>query len=355
MASSSCPSATIPRLFLGSLPASLPSSSLLSFLSRFGTPSDFHRSTLSNFAHVSLQADSQAISQCIHTLNNTIWPGGRIRVALAREHYQLRLKREWRENSDASNVNVETEPQPAEGENPGSKWLTGKHVRFQFEDKEGDDIWLRSEDEDEEIQEQSDDLDSASEQEDNQIDKQDSHRQVLQGKGAKNQDVSFTLALFGLEQGGVGTKRILEGIAERQSVDEDVERHVSKRQRISSFGMEMAEESKSVACIDMDKEKKQALEVFEQMFKTGENATDLIKAQFLTANRRMGLYKKIIADGGMDLDAKKTAAEQNKARRNAPKRSQKERTLDETRTQLRGMDDALPTRRSGLYRQLEIS
>lgn len=106
------PSPPQPRLFIGGLSSTTPTDSLIQLLQRIGaTTTWITRGKSGAFAHVSLvDTPESKIDNLIATLNNTTWRGTKISVQRAKEHYAIRLRKEWNEEEQENKDVVETTP-----------------------------------------------------------------------------------------------------------------------------------------------------------------------------------------------------------------------------------------------------
>ncbi|XP_057861717.1 uncharacterized protein LOC131070228 isoform X2 [Cryptomeria japonica] len=86
------------RIFIGGLGASVTGDELERIFSSFGRIHglDIIRTNNRSFAYVNLQpADEKSLSKLFSLYNGCAWKGGRLRLEKAKEHYLVRLRREW--------------------------------------------------------------------------------------------------------------------------------------------------------------------------------------------------------------------------------------------------------------------
>lgn len=84
------------RLFVGNLAQPVTDSAITSMLSKFGEVSELTRNRERRFAHLWLKPSEESSAQkCVSALNQTRWFGAMLRIEIATEHFETRLKREW--------------------------------------------------------------------------------------------------------------------------------------------------------------------------------------------------------------------------------------------------------------------
>lgn len=289
------------RIFFGGLSPSLKANALRSLLEPFGhvTCIDLHPR---GFAHLSLKGEEDVIEKCLTTLHGTTWYGSALRVERARDHFSLRLQREW----DACSDNVQTALVPMtdlDNANLGSKidspvlarfsWR-GKHVQFPEDDDDdvenpgiGSPVHGRN------APQEAQDIQK--------VDLPQAKDKTLRKTQKRSSAVESTLSLFGLQ--GLGTIREAteeecskmnmsvtqsdKDVLKRRKCKEEISAgkatHIEKRERHSDelIGMNIAKAraiEEDTTLIDLDEEKIAALAVLRRMFKSDDPTSDDLRS-----------------------------------------------------------------------------
>ncbi|KAJ7948992.1 Nucleolar protein 8 [Quillaja saponaria] len=66
---------------------------------------DIIRTKGRSFAYVDFTSDPKSLSKLFSTYNGCLWKGGKLRLEKAKEHYLVRMKREWAEDAELSSRN----------------------------------------------------------------------------------------------------------------------------------------------------------------------------------------------------------------------------------------------------------
>eukprot|EP00262_Sarcandra_glabra_P005530 TRINITY_DN17216_c0_g1_i1.p1 TRINITY_DN17216_c0_g1~~TRINITY_DN17216_c0_g1_i1.p1 ORF type:complete len:564 (-),score=120.56 TRINITY_DN17216_c0_g1_i1:73-1764(-) len=95
------------RVFVGGLGLTVTSSDLHNIFSSLGTVKgvEIVRSTGRSFAYIDFHPSShKALPKLFSKYNGCVWKGGRLRLEKAKEHYLVRLKREWADDVEPRRV-----------------------------------------------------------------------------------------------------------------------------------------------------------------------------------------------------------------------------------------------------------
>lgn len=290
------PPPEIPRLFIGGLHPSVSNAALSDLLSSFGAPKALSRATNGNYAHISLETDKP--DQCIAALHNTVWRGASLQVQCAKEHFALRLRREWDEEANApvdlADVQELAEQTGRDDCSISSKvpaGFKGVHTRFAFPDL---DVSVGLADLSEEYVQLGgvDDVPDLPVRSVRRAIKAAGQASSIKKQPAERAPrrtgaLSSTLELFGLS--GTVPKQPLESVEQTESRPDGGSRPV-KRRRVGVSVLD-ASYSKMVerepGLVDVEKEKAAALSVLNGMFPS-RSVEDVVRAC-----QRLGLFRKL--------------------------------------------------------------
>ncbi|XP_042478157.1 protein REPRESSOR OF SILENCING 3 [Macadamia integrifolia] len=123
------------RIFVGGLGQSVTADDLRKTFSSQGTVKSVEivRTNGRSFAYMDFQPSSdKALSKLFSTYNGCMWKGGRLRIEKAKEHYFVRLRREWAEDaehaSDKNNNHLIEDKQTE----PSEELLSKKKMQLQI-------------------------------------------------------------------------------------------------------------------------------------------------------------------------------------------------------------------------------
>ncbi|KAL5726041.1 hypothetical protein ACHQM5_009112 [Ranunculus cassubicifolius] len=98
------------RIFVGGLGDKVTEDDLRKTFSSLGTIKavDFVTTNGHSFAYIDFQPSStKSLPKLFSSYNGCVWKGGRLRLEIAKEHYMVRLKREWEEDAELANKTTE--------------------------------------------------------------------------------------------------------------------------------------------------------------------------------------------------------------------------------------------------------
>lgn len=358
--------ADLPRLFVGGLPPTLATSSVIRLLSKFVQPHTVHRHPTRPFAHISVTAaDEGALARCIAALNNTTWCGTTLRVQKAVPHYWFRLTQEWKVQPPIQaelDTSLRSPNLDKDGKEKHQHFDTlpkGKHVVFDFPDLDHTDINVVHENETAVHTSQANCSGSHFIAQSNTNDHKSPTIAPSTSKPgpSKSTSLSSTMALFGLTSSPVPTQSAGPSKEQTQTPHRDhpesAEVPPLKRPRICAA--HNAHDSERTAVqggsdqVDLNEERKTALAVLRNMFPTDATARST-GDELITRNRRMGLFRK--------LDVTNVTQQRLNEGSNVATRKQKPRRLipsspTEPPPQRQGGPTQVgQTRRAGLYKKL---
>ncbi|OVA07693.1 RNA recognition motif domain [Macleaya cordata] len=112
--------AMLTRIFVGGLGGSVTAEDLEKTFSSLGSIRgvEIVRTNGRSFAYMDFQpSSSKALSKLFSTYNGCIWKGGRLRLEKAKEHYLVRLRREWEEDAELASNALKVKDDPVAEEN----------------------------------------------------------------------------------------------------------------------------------------------------------------------------------------------------------------------------------------------
>ncbi|KAF9600481.1 hypothetical protein IFM89_009930 [Coptis chinensis] len=103
------------RIFVGGLGEKVTEADLQKTFSSLGTVKsiEFVKTSGSSFAYVDLQPSSdKSLNKLFSAYNGCVWKGGRLRLEKAKEHYLVHLRREWEEDVEVAQDNIDIPEKP---------------------------------------------------------------------------------------------------------------------------------------------------------------------------------------------------------------------------------------------------
>lgn len=263
-------------------------------LSRFGTPSHLSRNHHCAFAHVSLACSSPAdVDRCIIALNSTSWCGTKLRVQHAKEHFLLRLQREWQEADEDVRLKAlscdHQQPRTSASHFTGVK--KGNHKFFSFPDLEMAEQSVPT------FSEEAAKLPHASDEPLRSID--GTKIQDIPTKPQTENKLDSTLQLFGLVPGAGSSEGLPPSSKAKLSKHQltNTSQQPLKRPRRTTLQLaDVQAMEKDPSLVNMQVERRAALSVLASMFPNSAltpNVHHVPTEKDIAANRRAALYRKL--------------------------------------------------------------
>ncbi|XP_077222305.1 RNA-binding (RRM/RBD/RNP motifs) family protein isoform X2 [Tasmannia lanceolata] len=124
------------RVFVGGLGGSVTESDLEKTFSSLGTIKGIEivRTNGRSFAYMDfLPSSEKALSKLFSTYNGCVWKGGRLRLEKAKEHYLVRLRREWAEDAEPIKGKPDAlHSDKIKGSSGNSKHMTQEKMQLQI-------------------------------------------------------------------------------------------------------------------------------------------------------------------------------------------------------------------------------